>query len=134
MMNVSKPINRILIVLLSVALGGGASMAALRVFHEWAFRTEFNWWLWMTAVHSCVVFVLFALSVAISPNIISAKNIAKCFAAVGLGGLSAVFVTPYGFVLVITGQAFITSGVAALVYVVVAALETRSALEHGREV
>jgi hypothetical protein len=99
-------------------------MAALRIFHEWAFRTEFKSWLWLTAVHSCIVFVLFLMSFEyIQPSILSAEGILNCIAAVVLGGLVAVFAIPYGFVLIMTGQAFITSGVATLLYAAVSALQ-----------
>jgi hypothetical protein len=120
MINLSRVTDRTLVVLLSTSLGGFASMAALRIFHEWAFRTEFKLWLWETVGHSCIVFVLFLMSFEyIRPSILSAEGILNCIAAVVLGGLVAVFAIPYGFVLIMAGQAFITSGVATLSYVVV---------------
>jgi hypothetical protein len=70
-------------------------MGALRIFHEWAFRTEFKSLLWMTAVHSCIVFVLFALSFGdLRPNVLSANDDAKCVGAIVVGGLVAVFIIP----------------------------------------
>lgn len=117
--------ERTVAVLLGAGLGGLASMVVLRIFHDWAFRTEFTSWLRMTSVHSCIVFVLLAVWFGITrPNVWTANGIGKCVFAVVLGGLGAVFV-PFGFVLVITGQAFITSGVATLVYVAVSALDGR---------
>jgi hypothetical protein len=117
--------ERVVAVLLGAGLGVVASMGVLRVFHDWAFRTEFIWWLRMTAIHSCIVFVVFALWFGIiRPNVRSAFGIANCVGAVVVGGLVAVFV-PFGFVLVITGQAFITSGTATLAYIAVSALEDR---------
>jgi hypothetical protein len=99
-------------------------MAPLRIFHEWAFRTEFKSLLFMTAIHSCIVFVLFALSFGnVRPSVLSTEGIAKCIGAVVVGGLTAVFATPFGFVLIMSGQAFITSGVATLLYVAVSALQ-----------
>jgi hypothetical protein len=90
-------------------------MAALRIFHEWAFRTEFTSWLRMTAIHSCIVFVLFALSFDhIRPSLHSAEGIAKCVSAIMVGGLMALFATPFGFVLIMSGQSFITSGASSL--------------------
>jgi hypothetical protein len=56
MINFSRVTDRTLLVLLSSSVGGVVSMAALRILHEWAFRTEFNRWLWLTAVHSCIYF------------------------------------------------------------------------------
>ena len=109
-------------------------MGTLRIFHEWAFRTEFKFWLLMTALHSSTVFVLFALSFgAIRPNLLSASGIAKCVGAMIVGGLVAVFITSYGIVLVITGQAFITSGVAALVYSAVSVEQKRTSGIHNRD-
>ena len=107
-------------------------MAALRIFHNWAFRTAFKSWLWETVGHSCIVFVLFLMSFEyIRPSILSAEGILNCIAAVVLGGLVAVFAIPYGFVLIMTGQAFITSGVATLLYAAVSAVAARAAHESG---
>jgi len=108
-------------------------MAALRIFHEWAFRTEFKSLLFMTAIHSCIVFVLFALSFGnVRPSVLSTEGIAKCIGAVVVGGLTAVFATPFRFVLIMSGQAFITSGVATLIYaVVVSALQGEQAHQSG---
>jgi hypothetical protein len=117
--------DRILSVLLGAGLGGLVSMGVLRLFHDWAFRTEFKFWLFETAIHSCIVFILLALWFGIAhPNVRTGNGIAHCIAAVVIGGFVAVLI-PFGFVLVITGQAFITSGVATLVYVAVSALENR---------
>jgi hypothetical protein len=123
MINLSRVTDRTLLVLLSSSVGGVASMAALRILHEWAFRTEFNRWLWLTAVHSCIVFVLFAMSFDhLRPSVLGAEGIAKCIGAVVFGGLTSLFATPFGFVLIMSGQAFITSGVATLIYVAASAL------------
>ena len=101
------------------------SMTALRMFHDWAFRTEFRFWVAETAIHSCIVFVLLALWFGIvHPNVRTARGIGNCVTAAVVGGFTAWFI-PYGFVLVLTGQAFITSGVATLVYMAVSALENR---------
>ena len=117
--------DRILSLLLGAGLGGVASMGVLRLFHDWAFRTEFKFWLTETAIHSCIVFVLLALWFGIvHPNVRTANGIAKCVAAAVVGGFVA-WLIPFGFVLVITGQAFITSGVATLAYMAVSALENR---------
>jgi hypothetical protein len=118
--------DRILSVLLGAGLGGLASMGVLRLFHDWAFRTEFRFWLNETATHSCIVFVLLALWFGtVHPNVRTSSGILNCVAAVMVGGFVAWFI-PYGFVLVFTGQAFITSGVTTLVYIVtVSALENR---------
>ena len=98
-------------------------MGVLRLFHDWAFRTEFKLWLTETAIHACIVFVLLALWFGIGhPNVRTANGIGNCVAAVVVGGFVAWFI-PFGFVLVITGQAFITSGVATLVYMAVSAGE-----------
>ena len=103
-------------------------MAALRIFHEWAFRTEFKLWLWLTVGHSCIVFVLFLMSFEyIRPSVLSAEGIAKCIGAVVVGGLIAVFATPFGFVLIMSGQAFITSAVATLIYVGISTVAGRAA-------
>src|SRR5437867_85058 len=99
MINVSRT-ERTLLLLLSTSFGGVASMAALRIFHEWAFRTSFKLLLSMTAIHSCIVFVLFALAFdTLRPNVLSAEGIAKCVGAVVVGGLMALFAGPFGFVL-----------------------------------
>jgi hypothetical protein len=117
--------DRILSVLLGAGLGGLVSMGVLRLFHDWAFRTEFRFWLAETSIHSCMVFVLLALWFGIvQPNVRTVNGIGNCVAAVVAGGFVAWFI-PFGFVLVITGQAFITSGVATLVYVALSALENR---------
>jgi hypothetical protein len=117
--------DRLLAALLGAGLGGVFSLAVLRTLHDSAFKTEFMFWLRMTAVHSCIVFVLFALWLGIiGPNVRSANGIASCVGAAVVGGLIALFV-PFGFVLVITGQAFITSGVATLVYVVLLTAKDR---------
>lgn len=114
---------RIVTVLLGSGIGGLASMGVLRLFHDWAFRTEFKFWSFETAIHSCIVFVLLALWFGtVHPNVRTASGIGNCVAAAVVGGLVAWFI-PYRFVLVVTGQAFITSGVATLVYMTVAALE-----------
>src|SRR5262249_19681290 len=132
MINLSRVTDRTLVVLLSTSLGGVASMAALRIFRDWAFRTEFKSWLWLTAGHSCIVFVLFLMLFEyIRPSILSAEGILDCIAAVVLGGLVAVFAIPYGFVLIMTGQAFITSGVATLLYAAVSALQGGQAHQSG---
>ena len=100
-------------------------MGVLRLFHDWAFRTEFTFWLAETAIHSCIVFVLLALWFGfVHRNVRTANGIGNCVAAVVVGGFVAWFI-PFGFVLVITGQAFITSGVAALFYMAVSALKNR---------
>ena len=131
-MRLAKYTDRFLVALLSAGLGGLASMGALRIFHEWAFRTEFSGWLWMTAVHSCIVFGLFALSFGyLRPNLLSVNGIAKCVGAVVVGGLLAVLVIPWGFVLIMTGQAFITSGMATLIYVAVSAQRARETIDSG---
>ena len=117
--------DRILAVLLGAGLGGVASMTVLWLFHDWAFRTEFTSWLRMTVIHACVVFVLLALWFGIThPNVRRADGVATCVGGILIGGLVAVFI-PWGFVLVITGHAFITSGVATLAYSAVSALEDR---------
>lgn len=130
MINVSRT-ERTLLSLLSASFGGVASTAALKIFHEWAFRTSFKSLLSMTAIHSCIVFVLFALAFGtLRPNVISVNGIAKCVGAVLVGGLMALFAGPFGFVLIMSGQAFITSGVATLIYaVVVSALEGAQRIE-----
>ena len=111
--------------LLGTGLGGVASMTVLRVFHDWAFRTEFRFWLQMTVVHACIVFVLLALWFGITrPNIRRVDGVANCVGAVLGSGLVAFFI-PFGFVLVVTGQAFITSGIATLAYIAVSALDDR---------
>ena len=98
-------------------------MTVLRLFHDWAFRTEFRLWLRLTVIHACIVFVLLALWFGITrPNVRRADGVANCVGAVLMGGLVAVFIK-FGFVLVVTGQAFITSGVATLAYIALSALE-----------
>jgi hypothetical protein len=126
MINTSGAAGRTLVVLLSVGVAGVASMGTLKIFHDWAFRTEFRFWLLMTTIHSCIVFVLFALSFgAIRPNLLSASGIAKCVGAMIVGGLVALLIMPYGVILIISGQAFITSGVAVLIYSAVSAEQKR---------
>jgi hypothetical protein len=92
-------------------------MGVLRVLNGWAFSTEFNRWLRITSMHSGIVFVLFTLWFAGGPpSIRRASGIANCLAAIVVGGLAAM-VLPYGSVLIVSGHAFITSGVATLVEV-----------------
>jgi len=67
----------------------------------------------------------------IRPSIPSAEGILNCIAAVVLGGLVAVFAIPYGFVLIMSGQAFITFGVATLIYAAVSALQGEQAHQSG---
>jgi len=108
--------DRIMAILFSSALGGVASMLALKFFHEWAFRTEYWFYVGMTAVHSCLVFILFAFWFGIiRPSIPRTNSVLQCIAAAAVGGILPIFI-PWGFILVMMGQAFITSGVAALVY------------------
>jgi len=113
------PTVEVVALLLGAGLGGVVSMTVLRFFQEWAFRTEFfRFWLPLTAIHACTVFVLFTFWFGIiRPNVRTAFGIAKCVGAVVVGGLVAALL-PYGFVLVITGHAFITSGIATLAYFV----------------
>ena len=59
------------------------------------------------------------------PNVLSANDDAKCVGAIVVGGLVAVFIIPYGFVPIMSGQAFITSNVATFTYIAVSALGDR---------
>src|SRR5262245_57261867 len=116
---------RIFAALLGAALGGVASMGVLRVLNGLAFSTDFVFWLRITSIHSGIVFVLFSLwFVDGRPSIRRASGIANCLAAIVVGGLAAI-VVPYGFVLIATGHAFITSGVATLVEVCLPANSTQ---------
>jgi hypothetical protein len=70
-----------------------------------------------------MVFILYALWFGIAnPNVRTANGIAHCIVAAAVGGLLA-FLIPSGFILVISGQAFISSGVAALAYIVMSVVE-----------
>jgi hypothetical protein len=107
---------RIVTTFLGSALGGFGSMVVLRIFNDWAFRTEFAYWLRITAVHSLEVFLLFTFWFGlIHTNVRGPYSVANFVGVIAIGGLLAVFIPPYGFLLIITGHAFITSGLAALV-------------------
>jgi len=108
--------DRIVAAIVGSALGGVVSLVALRLLHEWAFRTEFWFYVRLTAIHSCLVFLLFAFWFGvIRPSIPRTSTVLQCVGAPAVGGALAALI-PWGFILVMTGQAFVTSGVAALVY------------------
>ena len=124
--------NRIVANLLSAMLGGVVSMVTLRMFHDWAFRTEFWYYIRLTAVHSCLMFILFSVWFGIRPEVPRTKGfikrgaaaVIKYVGAAAIGCLLPVFI-PWGFILIVTGQAFITSVVAALVHVGLSGLNNR---------
>jgi hypothetical protein len=116
--------DRIVVDFLSVTLGGTASMLVLRVFYDWSFRTEFWFFLRLTAVHSSLLLVLFPLWFGIFGSALGVKEIVKsrgvdtilnCIGAAAIGSLLPAFI-PWGFILIVSGQAYITSGIAALAY------------------
>ena len=103
--------------LLGAGLGVLCSMAFLRIRHEGAFRTEFKTLLWLTVIQAALVaFLLTLLFSQTRPTFRNVLGIVKCVGAVILGGLTALLIAPSGFILVISGQAFITSGIATLAY------------------
>jgi hypothetical protein len=58
----------------------------------------------------------------ISGRVFSVQRASKSIGGVVFGGLTSLFATPFGFVLIMSGQAFITSGVVTLIYVAASAL------------
>jgi hypothetical protein len=100
-------------------------MLVLRVFYDWSFRTEFWFFLRLTAVHSSLLLVLFPLwfggffgSALGMDDIVKSRGvdtILKCIGAAAIGSLLPAFI-PWGFILIVSGQAYITSGIAALAY------------------
>jgi hypothetical protein len=119
----ASAIDRIVAVLLGgPGLGGVTSMGVLRLFHEWAFRTEFMSWLRMTALHhaqflSCLIMVRDYPSECPHCQRYCKLRRRRC------GGRFSCVLVPFGFVLLISSQAFIASGVATLAYIAVSALE-----------
>jgi len=117
--------DRIAAVFVGSLVGGVVSLVTLKVLNDWAFRTEFSFYVRLTAVHSCLAFILFAFWFGvIRPKIPRTNTMLHCIGAAAVAGVLPVLI-PWGFVLVMTGQAFITSGVAALVYAGISALQDR---------
>jgi len=117
--------DRIAAVFVGSLVGGVVSLVALKLLNDWAFRTEFWFYVRVTAVHSCLVFILFSFWFGvIRPNIPRTNTILQCIAAAAVAGVLPVLI-PWGFILIMSGQAFITSGVAALVYAGISALQDR---------
>jgi hypothetical protein len=112
--------------LVCAATGGLVSMGFLAVFHNWAFTTEFTGWATMTAVHSLLLSIfLTSWFWEVRPLSAPEKMIGKIVGAVILGGLVAVLIMWglwLGILLVISGQAFITSAVAVAMYVAIASI------------
>jgi hypothetical protein len=96
-------------------------MAFLRIFNDWAFTTEFKWHAALTAIHSCLVFVFMVLWFGnLQTNLTAGAVLKRGLGAALIGGLLAILALPYGFVLIMSGQAFVTSCVATAVYIAIA--------------
>ena len=74
----------------------------------------------MPSIHSLRVLVL----VSFVLTFLAREHHLQCIGAAAVAGVLPVLI-PWGIVLVMTGQAFITSGVAALVYAEISALQDR---------
>ncbi len=108
--------------LIAAIFGGAASMDVLRVFHSWAYSTEFRSWTSMTLIHTFLVFAFLSFWFGIVPPQISFRSmVARGVGASLIAGLLAILVRPpWGTALIITGQAFITSTVATAMYICMA--------------
>ncbi|MCL4851768.1 MAG: hypothetical protein KJZ78_10350 [Bryobacteraceae bacterium] len=103
--------------LVAAAAGWFASMAVLRMFHEWAFSTEFDWWLHWSGLHAVLVWLVLAgWFHAEPPAFTGARAIGKMLAASVTATILAAVLGVPGLVLIVTGQAFITSAVATFAY------------------
>lgn len=122
----ANPWARVLELLVATVLAGLSSMGFMRIFHPWSYRTEFVWCLALTASH-CFLISIF-LFVWLKPN--EPNNVARMLGGAVLGGLLALFVFPYGFVLILSGSAFVTSCVATLTYAV--ALNRQRTATNGK--
>ncbi len=116
--NITNHGGRIYFAFISAGVGGLTSMALLRVFHGWAYATEFDRWATMIAVHSLLVFGFVTTWFwGRRSNLAGGVLVKRGFGAASLGGVLAIIVWPYGFALLVSGQAFVTSGVAAVAYI-----------------
>lgn len=98
----------------AASLAGIVSMMYLRLFFASAFDHEFNLWLGLTALHCLFVFAIVAVWFRGAVRATPPPGTASVIGAAVLG-TGAAFLVPYGWILVITGQAILTSGLAVAI-------------------
>jgi hypothetical protein len=107
-----------LVAFVSAAMGGIVSMILLRILHNWAYRTQFPNWLRLTALHSLLMFgALVAWFWEVQPELPPRAIVTKALWIAIFGAMLSILLLPWGFVLIISGQAFITSFMATAAYI-----------------
>jgi hypothetical protein len=104
--------------LVAAAAGGVASMVALRVFNDWAYRTEFSLHMRTTIQHSVLLFLLLWLWFsAFRTKLTTYRGALTSLGAILVGGLASGLLGIQGIIWILSGQAFIASAAATVVFV-----------------
>src|SRR5437867_604403 len=96
-------------------------IASLRFSGEMGLSNDVEYLVLWTALHSIELFLLLLWWFAEKqPDLSTIRGIVLSIAAALIGALLAVILGPGGIVLIVTGQAFVTSCVAVVVYALIA--------------
>lgn len=125
--SVSSKKTHVGLAFVSAAAGGCTSLGVLKLFEEWAFTTELNWWLMIIGSHAFLLFCFLTIWFWNVRSDLTTRTVAiKSIGAIFLGAFVSIFGVPgYSYILIYTGHAFISSGIATVMYVVMAAFEVR---------
>jgi len=114
--------RRLLLGIFAAGSGWLGGMGFLKTVHPWAYETEFRWWAFLTGAYALLLMLVTAAWIAKSRPGTKGRLVAGAAARFALAGtLLPLCLAPVtaglSIVLLMSGQAYVVAGIAAVVYV-----------------